>query len=223
MKECPTEAQVAAIGILSQNDFGDYKTYKVACACGCDHHIGDVVISADERGISMTQSTTVSTAYWHQYCKINYTECWPLINAKYFVNAAINRIALVWQVLFKGNITMTGDIVMTQQQTINYANTLTHAMADVEQFRQARINNMQEKVLVCHCILILTVTLNNGHVVKSYDVNLNMQKSCANSDFNNCITKKFKKKKKVVIKTRCSRVSNRSASGILAVEFERDK
>jgi hypothetical protein len=46
----------------------------------------------------------------------------------------------MWQLLTRGYIEYEASIIMTEQQTVNYANTLLDAVKDVKEFKQAKNN-----------------------------------------------------------------------------------
>jgi hypothetical protein len=48
----------------------------------------------------------------------------------------MNRWQKIWTLLTRGYIEYEGSIIMTQQQAINYAETLKKAVEDVETFKK---------------------------------------------------------------------------------------
>jgi hypothetical protein len=108
-------AQSPAEGILKRNDFGDSKLYAVACSCGDNAHAHNVWVEADETGVSVTIYTQIKTKFWE-----------------------MTRFKIIWQLLTKGYVEYEGSLIMTQQQALNYAETLKSAINDVETFRKAQ-------------------------------------------------------------------------------------
>jgi hypothetical protein len=109
------KAEKAAEGVLKRNDWGDTKMYNVPCQCGCEHH-HDVWVEADELGIvSVTTYVQEKTKWWE-----------------------LNRFQKIWRLLTRGYIEYEASIIMSQQQALNYAETLKSAVKDVEQFRKQK-------------------------------------------------------------------------------------
>jgi hypothetical protein len=109
------KAEKAAEGILKRNDWGDTKMYNVPCQCGCEHN-HNVWVEADELGIvSVTTYVQEKTKWWE-----------------------LNRFQKIWRLLTRGYIEYEASIIMSQQQALNYAETLKSAVKDVEQFRKQK-------------------------------------------------------------------------------------
>ena len=106
------KAQIPAEGILKTNDWGDSRVYKVVCNCGDDDHSHNVWVEADDHEVSVTVYTTVKTNFWSK-------TCWQHI----------------WTLLSKGYVDCETTVSMTEQQAINYAETLKSAVDDVKKFR----------------------------------------------------------------------------------------
>ncbi|CAB4125943.1 hypothetical protein UFOVP181_295 [uncultured Caudovirales phage] len=104
-----------AEGIMKRNDFGDSKSYNVGCQCcgsDCEHNIW---VEADITGISVTTYTQQKTNWWSK-----------------------TRWQHMWTLLTKGYIELEASIIMSQQQALNYADTLRSAIKDVETFRKEK-------------------------------------------------------------------------------------
>lgn len=107
------KAQTPAEGILIRKDYGDAKTYTVACECcgsDCEHNVW---IEADVTGVCVTTYTKQKTKWW-----------------------SLNRLQIIWTLLTKGYIEYEASIIMTEQQTLNYAETLKSAIKDVKAFKE---------------------------------------------------------------------------------------
>lgn len=136
-KEQPAE------GILKRNDWGDSKWYQVVCGCGQDYHDHNVEVEADETGINVNVYVTTKTDYWSETFKPNcgidnvwleeFDYAW-----KSFVNNIIRKIKLTWELWTTGAITSETTIAMTEQQALNYAETIKSAIQDVKFFQEER-------------------------------------------------------------------------------------
>jgi len=107
------KAQTPADGILKKNDWGNSKSYKVSCECGCDDHTHDVWVEADETGVTVTTYTEQKTNWW-----------------------SMNRWQSIWKLLITGYIKYEASIIMSEQQALNYAETLKSAIKDVKEFKK---------------------------------------------------------------------------------------
>ena len=108
------KAQTPAVGIMKTNDWGDAKAYKIECTCGDSNHAHNVWVEADELGlITVTTYTMVKSKWW-----------------------SMNRFQTIWKLLTEGYVEYEGSVIMTQQQALNYAETLKSAVADVKTFKK---------------------------------------------------------------------------------------
>lgn len=137
------KAQTPAEGILKTNDFGNSKWYKVICHCGNDDDAFDFEVEADENGINVNTYFTQKTDYWSETFKPRYNidSIW-LQEIDWFVkgviNDFINKIKLSWTIWSKGYLKVQSTTILTEQQALNYAETLKSAIKDVKQFQQER-------------------------------------------------------------------------------------
>ena len=109
------KAQKPAEGILIRKDYGDAKSYNVSCECcgpNCEHNVW---VEADETGVSVTTYTQQKTKWWE-----------------------LNRWQVIWRLLTKGYVEYEASIIMSQQQALNYADTLASAVIEVERFRKEK-------------------------------------------------------------------------------------
>ena len=112
-----------AEGILKRNDWGNSKSYNVACNCcgsDCEHNVW---VEADETGVFVTTYTQQKTKWW-----------------------SLNRFQIIWTLLTKGYIEYEASIIMTEQQTHNYANTLLSAVDDVKNFKEVKDGNSKTDI-----------------------------------------------------------------------------
>jgi hypothetical protein len=107
------KAQTPAEGILKRGDWGDSKSYTGPCSCcgsDCEHNVW---VEAEDTGVSVTTYTKLKSKWW-----------------------SMNRFQTIWTLLTKGYVEYEASIIMTQQQVVNYAETLKSAVKDVETFRK---------------------------------------------------------------------------------------
>jgi hypothetical protein len=110
------KSQPVAEGILLRKDYGGAKLYKVVCECGDCNHSHEVWVEAEEDyGVTVTIYTQQKTQWWK----------W-------------NRWQKMWTLLTKGYIKFEADLIMSEQQALNYADTLKKAVNDVKEFRKAK-------------------------------------------------------------------------------------
>lgn len=106
--------QQPAEGILKQGDFGNAKSYQVACECSDVTHSHNLWIEADDtNNISVTVYTTAKSKWWK-----------------------LNRWQTIWRLLTRGYVEYEASLILTQQQALNYAETLRSAIKDVEEFKK---------------------------------------------------------------------------------------
>jgi hypothetical protein len=137
--------QTPAEGILKTNDYGDSKWYQVVCGCGQPDHTLSVEVEADDSGVSVNTYATVKTDYWTDSVKKRYDINDPWLQEfdwfwKDLVNGLVTRLRLTWDIWIKGYVRAETTVLMSEQQAINYAATLTSAVKDVKLFRDERLN-----------------------------------------------------------------------------------
>ncbi len=114
--------QKPAEGILLNSEYGASKNYTVVCDCGCNDHDHRVWVEASDFGITVTTYTKQKTNWWNK-----------------------TRWHHMWTLLTKGYIEVEGDTILSEQQALNYAETLKTAIKDVKTFREERLKNKQIK------------------------------------------------------------------------------
>lgn len=112
------KAQKPAQGILLSRDYGDAMQYVVSCECGDHAHDHNVWVEADDGNVSVTFNTTAKTKWW-----------------------SVNRWQKIWTLLTKGYVEYEANIIMNEQQALNYAETLKTAVAQSKKFMEARKSN----------------------------------------------------------------------------------
>ena len=104
--------QSPAEGILKRNNWGDAITYQVVCECQDANHDHNVWVEADDHRVTVTTYTTQKSKWW-----------------------SLNRWQTIWILLTKGYIEYEANLIMTEQQTLNYAEILKTAIKDVKKFK----------------------------------------------------------------------------------------
>jgi hypothetical protein len=112
------KAQTPAEGILKTNDWGSSKVYQIVCGCGNAEHNHNLWVESDETGINVTLYVNVKSPIW-----------------------SLNRWKQIWTLLTKGYLTHESTLCMSEQQALNYAETLKLSINDVETFRKANNGN----------------------------------------------------------------------------------
>jgi hypothetical protein len=107
--------QLPAEGIYKHREWSDSVMYGVTCECTDPTHQHDVWIEAEDSGVTVTTYTQQKTKWWE-----------------------LNRFKIIWCLLTKGYIEYQASIIMTEQQALNYSETLKKAIADVKEFRKQK-------------------------------------------------------------------------------------
>jgi hypothetical protein len=107
--------QSVAEGVLLRKDYGDAKIYNIVCECGDCDHSHDVWVEAEEHGITVTIYTQQKTKWWQS-----------------------NRWKIMWTLLTKGYVERESVLIMSEQQALNYSETLKSAIKDVKMFKTGR-------------------------------------------------------------------------------------
>jgi hypothetical protein len=137
------KSQEPAEGILKRNDWGDSKWYQVVCGCGQDYHDHTVEIEADETGINVNIYATAKTDYWTEFVEKRYDIDSPWLQEidwffKDLINGLWTRLRVTWELWTTGAVTVETTIAMTEQQALNYSETLKNAIQDVKNFQDER-------------------------------------------------------------------------------------
>jgi len=147
------KAQTPAEGILKTNDFGDSKWYKIVCGCGQPDHSVDFEVEADVTGVNVNTYVTAKTDYWNESIKKRYDINDPYLQEldwaiKDIWNGLVTRLKLTWTVWTKGYVRCETTIAMSEQQALNYAETLKSAVKDVETFKNQSISKVNNKATI---------------------------------------------------------------------------
>jgi hypothetical protein len=136
------KSQAPAQGIMQTGEYGDAKFYKVSCQCGSPDHDIDFMVEADETGVNVNTHVTVKTDYWSESMKKRYDIDNPYLQEldwtlKDIWNGFITRLKLTWTIWTTGYVKTETTIAMTEQQALNYAETLKSAIKDVKDFKKS--------------------------------------------------------------------------------------
>jgi DNA-directed RNA polymerase alpha subunit len=134
------KAETPAIGIMKTSEFGDSKFYKVVCGCGQPDHDVDFEVEASDTGINVNTYVTAKTNYWTETTKKRYDIDSPWLQEwdwfwKDLVNGLVRRVKLTWEIWTKGYVKTESIIAMSEQQALNYAETIKSAIQDVKDFK----------------------------------------------------------------------------------------
>jgi len=135
------KSETPALGIMKTGEFGDSKFYKVVCGCGQPDHDIDFEVEAVDTGINVNTYIVSKTDYWSESFKKRYDidniwlQEWDWF-WKDLINGFMCRVKLTWTVWTQGYVKTESTIAMTEQQTLNYAETLKSAIQDVKNFKK---------------------------------------------------------------------------------------
>ena len=135
------KAQIPAQGIMQTGDYGNAKFYKVVCQCGSPDHDINFEVEAEEPNINVNTYVTVKTDCWSDTFKYRHDIENPwMAEFDYFwkdiANGFIRRIKWTWRIWTQGYVKAETTISMTEQQALNYAETLKSAVKDVKDFKK---------------------------------------------------------------------------------------
>jgi hypothetical protein len=134
--------ETPALGIMKTGEFGDSKFYKVVCGCGQPDHDIDFEVEADETGVNVNTYVTAKTDYWSEAVTKRYDidnewqQEWDWF-WKDLWNGFVTRVKITWLVWTKGYVETQTTIAMSEQQALNYAETLKSAIQDVKDFQKS--------------------------------------------------------------------------------------
>lgn len=135
------KAQTPAQGILMSGDYGDSKFYKVVCSCGQSDHDIDFEVEACETGININSYISAKSDYWTETVAKRYDidntwlQEWDWF-WKDLVNGFARRVKLTWTIWTQGYVKTETTIAMSEQQALNYAETIKSAIQDVKDFQK---------------------------------------------------------------------------------------
>lgn len=136
------KAQAPAEGIMKTGEFGDSKFYKVVCSCGQPDHDVNFEVEADETGVNVNTYVIAKSDYWGETFvrRFDIDSTW-LQEWDWFwkdlINDVVRRVKLTWRIWTRGYVQTETTIAMTEQQALNYAETLKKAIQDVKDFKKS--------------------------------------------------------------------------------------
>jgi hypothetical protein len=92
-------------------------------------------------GVNVNTYATVKTDYWTDSVKKRYDIDNPWLQEwdwfwKDLINGFLTRLRLTWDIWIKGYVRAETTALMSEQQALNYAETLKSAISDVKEFRK---------------------------------------------------------------------------------------
>lgn len=145
------KTQTPAEGIMKTGEYGDSKFYKVVCGCGQPDHDLDFEVEAQDTGVNVNTYVTAKTDYWSETVKKRYdidNPYWQELDwtVKDIINGFVTRVKLTWKIWTQGYLRCETTIAMSEQQALNYAETLKSAINDVKSFRNTYKKENQQAV-----------------------------------------------------------------------------
>lgn len=135
--------QTPATGIMLTKDFGDSKYYKVDCECGQPDDSIVFNVEVDDGSVTVHTWTTQKTSWWDDPFKANSTFrfdpewLWFLQHRiRNILNSIAHRVQVTWCVWIHGYVDYESYTIMTEQQTLNYAETLKQAINDIKEYKK---------------------------------------------------------------------------------------
>jgi hypothetical protein len=140
------KAELPAQGIMKTHDWGNSKMYKVSCSCGNPNDDIEFEVEADDIGVTVTSYTTQKTDFWKEHVEKRYDidSIW-LQEFDWFWkdlwNGLVTRLRLTKSVWWDGYVKYQSTTIMTEQQALNYAETLKSAITDVKKLKKENHGN----------------------------------------------------------------------------------
>ena len=142
------EYQKPAVGISKIFDHRELVTYAVPCSCGsadCGLDFS-VEIEADDWNITVSTDFRPKTDYWTglvaSSSKLQSPWLWSIdYELRRILNGLYNRVSMTYRIWTTGYLTYYQDVLMSEQQALNYAGTITAAIEDMQRIRQQHNTN----------------------------------------------------------------------------------
>lgn len=128
------DAQAPAKGIMEQTGGKDWKMYRVPCSCGCDNQI-DLMVEVDDYNVSANFYAMTKTTWWKRRFDTDVDDQWLVYAVKEFANDWLNRFSVAWTALTQGYVKTEVTVMLSDQQCINFAETLKTAVAELQKIR----------------------------------------------------------------------------------------
>lgn len=135
------KAEKPATGILKNYDFGNAMYYTIVCQCGSLDDMVEFSLEVDRYTITMNTEFTPKSAYWKNLVEedsnFKNTWLWSLeIGVRSFINSLYHRVMVTWEVWSKGYVKYYQSTIMSEQQAINYADTIYQSIEDLKKFKE---------------------------------------------------------------------------------------
>lgn len=109
------KTQTPAAGIMFDADYGDSKTYTIACECHDSNHQVHMWIElnsdSDAKDVEMTFYVNTTTPFWTK---------------------GFSRIKAAWDMLFKGYREDQHTLILNKQAALNIAATINQVVRELE-------------------------------------------------------------------------------------------
>ena len=96
-------------GVYVRKTWDDAALFGVVCDCGDPEHDHNVWVEADDTGVQVNIYTQVKSQWWE-----------------------LNRWRQIWRLLTRGYVEYEATICMSEQQALNYADTLTQTVKSIK-------------------------------------------------------------------------------------------
>jgi len=111
------------------------------CGCGQEYHDHNVEVEAADTGVNVNIYASAKTNYWSELVEKRYDIESPWLQEvdwflKDLINGLWTRLKITWQLWTTGYVRVETTITMTEQQALNYAETLKSAIKDVQSFKK---------------------------------------------------------------------------------------
>lgn len=136
------KSEKPAEGILVRGNYGDSKFYQIVCGCGQEYHDHNVEVEAADTGINVNIYASAKTNYWSELIEKRYDIESPWLQEvdwffKDLINGLWTRLKVTWEIWTTGAVRVETTIAMSEQQALNYAETLKSAVKDVKSFKKS--------------------------------------------------------------------------------------
>lgn len=142
------KVETPAEGIMKTGEYGDSKFYKVVCGCGQPDHDIDFEVEAADTGVNVNAYVIVKSNYWSESVKKRYdidtiwVQEWDWFWKDLF-NGFVRRVKMTWEIWTRGYVRTETTITMSEQQALNYSETIKSAINDVKTFRSKSNSNQK--------------------------------------------------------------------------------
>lgn len=112
----PMKAQQPAVGIMFDKDYGNSKTYTIACDCHDGDHQVHMWIELngdkDTQDVEMTFYVNTTTPFWKQ---------------------GFSRVRAAWDILIHGYREDQHSLILNKQAALNVASTINEVVKELEE------------------------------------------------------------------------------------------